>query len=147
MPWTCSPPTSASRPPQDVYQQHSARLPQATPAQIFTAVQTDGLFRDGSLQIADHHAAGGNTTYVYQFDYAPAEDLYALGATHCAELPFLFDTFDAYPDSPVLAGAGDAQRVLGREFATAVAEFVTAGKIRDWLPYVPATAARIRRFG
>ncbi|KOV56845.1 carboxylesterase/lipase family protein [Streptomyces sp. MMG1121] len=134
---------------QDVYQQHAARLDeQATPAQIFTAAQTDGLFRDGSLEIADHHAAGGsNTTYVYQFDYAPAEDPYALGATHCAELPFLFDAFDAYPDSPVLAGAGDAQRSLGREFATAVAEFVTAGRTRDWLPYAPATAARIRHFG
>ncbi|MFI6375669.1 carboxylesterase/lipase family protein [Streptomyces sp. NPDC050546] len=132
---------------QDVYRQHAARLPQATPAQIFTAVQTDGLFRDGSLQIADHHAAGGTTTYVYEFDYAPTEDPDALGATHCAELPFLFNTFDAYPDSPVLAGDGAAQRALGREFATAVAEFVTAGTARDWLPYAPATATRIRHFG
>ncbi|MEU1179587.1 carboxylesterase family protein [Streptomyces sp. NPDC005820] len=57
---------------QDVYQQHAARLDeQATPAEIFTAVQTDGLFRDGSLEVADHHAAGGNTTYVYRFDHAP----------------------------------------------------------------------------
>ncbi|MER6080731.1 carboxylesterase family protein [Streptomyces sp. NPDC001833] len=127
--------------------EHADRLPQATPAQIFTAVQTDGLFRDGSLQTADHHAAGGNSTYVYQFDYVPAEDPYALGATHCAELPFLFNTFDAYPGSPVLAGAGDAQRALGREFAAAVAEFVTAGTTSGWLPYAPATAARIRHFG
>jgi para-nitrobenzyl esterase len=52
----------------------------------------------------------------------------ALGATHCAELPFLFNTFDVYPGSPVLAGAGagDTQRALGHEFATAVAEFVAA---------------------
>ncbi|MFG1664060.1 carboxylesterase/lipase family protein [Streptomyces sp. Y7] len=132
---------------QEVYQRHAARLPHATPAQTFTAVQTDGLFRDGSLEIADHHAAGGNTTYVYQFDHAPAEDPYALGATHCAELPFLFNTFDAYPDSPVLAGAGDSERALGHEFASAVAEFVAAGTAADWLPYAPATAARIRHFG
>jgi para-nitrobenzyl esterase len=110
-------------------------------------VQTDQLFRDGSLQIADHHAAGGNTTYVYQFDHAPTEDSYGLGATHCAELPFLFNTFDAYPDSPILAGAGDTQRVLGHTFATAVAEFVTAATAGDWPPYAPATAARIRHFG
>ena len=132
---------------QDLYQQHAARRPQATPAQIFTAVLTDGLFRDGSLEVADHHAAGGNATYVYQFDYAPAEDPYALGATHCAELPFLFNTFDAYPGSPILAGVGarDAQGALGREFATAVAEFVATGTTSNWLPY--ATAARIRHFG
>ncbi|MFI1831751.1 carboxylesterase family protein [Streptomyces olivaceoviridis] len=132
---------------QDAYQRHAARHPQATPARIFTAAQTDGLFRDGSLEIADHHAAGGNTAYVYQFDYAPTDDPYGLGATHCAELPFLFDTFDAYPDSPVLAGAGDAQRALGRAFASALARFVAAGTVSDWLPYVPATAARVRHFG
>ncbi|MEU9451519.1 carboxylesterase family protein [Streptomyces sp. NPDC048277] len=133
---------------QDVYRRHAARLDdEATPAQIFTAVQTDGLFRDGSLEIADHHAAGGNTTYVYRFDHAPAEDPYALGATHCAELPFLFNTFDASSDSPVLAGVDDRRRTaLGHEFATAVAEFVTSGTAGDWLPYAPATAARIRRF-
>ncbi|MEV7955224.1 carboxylesterase family protein [Streptomyces sp. NPDC088141] len=132
---------------QDVYQRHATRRPQATPAEIFTAVQTDGLLRNGSLQISDHHAAGGNTTYVYQFDYAPAEDPYSLGATHCAELPFLFNTFDAYPHSPILAGAGGAQRALGREFATSVAQFVTAGTADDWLPYAPAAGARIRHFG
>ncbi|MFI6662585.1 carboxylesterase/lipase family protein [Streptomyces sp. NPDC050523] len=134
---------------QDLFQQHAARRPQAAPAQIFTAVLTDGLFRDGSLEVADHHAAGSNTTYVYQFDYAPAEDPYALGATHCAELPFLFNTFDAYPGSPILAGVGarDAQSALGREFATAVAEFVATGTTSNWLPYAPATAARIRHFG
>ncbi|WP_046730753.1 carboxylesterase/lipase family protein [Streptomyces humi] len=134
---------------QDVYQRHAARLAEhAAPAQIFTAVQTDGLFRDGSLEIADHHAAGGNTTYVYQFDHAPAEDPYALGATHCAELPFLFNTFDASSGSPVLAGVNDRQRAaLGHEFAAAVAGFVTTGTTSDWLPYAPATAARIRHFG
>lgn len=132
---------------EDVYRRHADRLPQASPAQIFTAVQTDGLFRDGSLEIADHHAAGGNTTYVYQFDSAPTDDPYALGATHCAELPFLFNTFDAYPDSPVLAGAGDAQHALAREFSTALAEFVPTGTVTGWLPYAPATSARIRHFG
>ncbi|GGN46432.1 carboxylesterase/lipase family protein [Streptomyces fuscichromogenes] len=131
----------------DVYRQHAARLAQATPGQVFTSVQTDALFRTGSLEIADHHAAGGNTTYVYQFDYAPAEDPYALGATHCAELPFLFNTFDAYPGSPVLAGDAEAQRALGLEFAASVAEFVSTGTTREWLPYAPATAARIRHFG
>ncbi|SOE06738.1 carboxylesterase/lipase family protein [Streptomyces sp. Ag109_G2-15] len=131
----------------EIYQRHAARLPQATPAQIFTAVQTDELFRNGSLQIADHHAAGGNATYVYQFDYQPAEDAHALGATHCAELPFLFNTFDAYPDSPMLGKPTAAERAMGHTFATAVAEFVTTGSVNDWLPYAPATAARIRHFG
>ncbi|MDV9174734.1 carboxylesterase family protein [Streptomyces sp. W16] len=131
----------------DVYRRHAARLEQPTPARVFTAVQTDELFRDGSLRIADHHAAGGNATYVYEFDHEPAEDEHALGATHCGELPFFFNTFDAYPDSPMLGRPTDAAQALGRTFATAVAEFVTTGSVHDWLPYAPATAARVRHFG
>ncbi|MFF3467066.1 carboxylesterase/lipase family protein [Streptomyces sp. NPDC002619] len=131
----------------EVYQRYAARLEEPTAAQVFTAVQTDELFRNGSLRIADHHAAGGNATYVYQFDYQPSEDEHALGATHCAELPFLFNTFDAYPDSPMLGRPTDTVRALGHTFATAVAEFVTTGSVNDWLPYTPTTAARIRHFG
>ncbi|WP_280877626.1 carboxylesterase family protein [Streptomyces pseudovenezuelae] len=132
-----------------MYQRYAARLEVPTAARVFTAVQTDELFRDGSMRIADHHAAGGNATYVYEFDYRPAEDehaQHALGATHCADLPFLFNTFDAYPDSPMLGRPTDAVRTLGRTFATAVAEFVTSGSVNDWLPYTPATAARVRHF-
>lgn len=41
----------------------------------------------------------------------------------------------------------DAVRELGRTFANAVAEFVVSGSVHDWLPYTPATAARIRHLG
>jgi para-nitrobenzyl esterase len=120
---------------RELYQQHAAQLPHATPAQIFTAVQTDALFRNAALEIADHHAAGGNATYVYQFDHVPAEDDHALGATHCSELPFLFGTFDAYPHAPMLGRPGDAEYALGHRFASAVAEFITSGSVNDWPSY------------
>ncbi|WSM29638.1 carboxylesterase family protein [Streptomyces mirabilis] len=70
--------------------------------------------------MADHDAAGGNPTYVYQFDYHPAQDPDRLGAAHCVELPFLFGTLDNYPDSPMLGTPSDTERALGRSFATAV---------------------------
>lgn len=92
-------------------------------------------------------AVGGNATYVYQFDYRPAQDPDRLGAAHCVELPFLFGTFDSYPDSPMLGTPSDTERVRGRSFATAVAAFVAAGSASDWLPYAPAATARIRHFG
>lgn len=131
---------------QQIYQRHAAHLPHQPPARIFTAVQTDALFRDGALQIADHHAAGGNATYVYQFDHRPAQDEHRLGATHCSELPFLFGTFDAYPNSPMLGHPGDAERILGHRFASAIAEFVRTGSVTDWPPYAPATFGRIQHF-
>ncbi|MGH4031267.1 carboxylesterase/lipase family protein [Actinomycetota bacterium Odt1-20B] len=138
-----------------LYQRHAARLDQelrqtheqATPPQIFTAAQTDMLFRNGTLEIANRHAADGNPAYVYQFDHQPQPDEHALGATHCVELPFLFNTFDAYPGSPMLGTPGAAQRALGRRFAGAVAEFVRTGAVSDWPPYATATAtARVRHF-
>ncbi|MER7933337.1 MULTISPECIES: carboxylesterase family protein [unclassified Streptomyces] len=132
---------------REVYDAYAARLPRATPAQIFTAVGTDTLFRNGSLEIARRHAADGGTARVYRFDRRPAEDPYALGAAHCAELPFLFNTFDAYPDSPMLGRVGPSERALGHEFATAVAEFVRTGSVHDWLPCEPGAPARVRRFG
>ncbi|WP_398878034.1 carboxylesterase/lipase family protein, partial [Streptomyces prunicolor] len=131
----------------ELYQRYATRFEEPTAARVFTAMVTDQLFRADSLRIADHHAAGGNATYVYEFDHRPAEDPYGLGATHCGELPFLFGTFDAFADSPMLGRTTDGVRELGHTFAGAVAEFVVRGSVHDWLPYAPATAARIRHFG
>jgi para-nitrobenzyl esterase len=127
----------------EVYQRYVTQQPDATPAQIFTAIQIDAIFRTGSLEIAHHHAAGGNATYVYQFDHQPGEDEHAQGATHCCELPFLFNTFDTYPDAPMLGKPGDAEYALGQVFASAVAEFVTTGSVHDWPPYA---TGRTRHF-
>jgi hypothetical protein len=119
-----------------------AELPSATPAQVFTALQPDELLRNGALQMADHHAAGGNATYVYRFDYHPAQDPDRLGAAHCVELPFLFDTFDSYSDGPMSGTPSDTARALGRSFATAVAAFGATGSASGWLPCAPAPAQR-----
>ncbi|MGW0095214.1 carboxylesterase/lipase family protein [Streptomyces sp. NPDC003328] len=130
-----------------VYRQYATKLPHGTPAEVFTALHTDALFRNDALRIADHHAANVNGTYVYQFDYRPAGDPDHLGATHCVDLPFLFMTFDSYPDSPMLGEPGDGQRALGLDFATAVAAFVATGAASDWPAYTPGADAGIRHFG
>ncbi|MET8787409.1 carboxylesterase family protein [Streptomyces sp. NPDC004589] len=133
------------------YRQYAAKVPHGTPAEVFTALHTDALFRNDALRMADHHAADGNgnsnSTYVYRFDYRPAGDPDHLGAAHCVELPFLFMTFDSYPDSPMLGEPGEGQRALGRAFATAVAAFVATGSASDWPAYTPGADARIRHFG
>jgi para-nitrobenzyl esterase len=126
----------------------TARLPDATPGDVLTKVETEIIFRDGTLAIADHHAAAGHPTYVYQFDYTPAEDPAHLGAPHCVELPFFFDTIDAYPDSPMLGAATAATRSLGHTFSHAVAGFVATGQpaADQWRRYEPANPATIRHF-
>ncbi|MGG2461237.1 carboxylesterase/lipase family protein [Streptomyces sp. RGM 3693] len=131
---------------EQLYQRYARQLPQATPGQIAIAAKTDADFRNGALEIADHHAAAGNRTYVYQFDYTAPGAGNVLGACHCSELPFLFRTFDNYPDSPMLGRPDAAARALGDAFAGAVATFVTTGTPRGIPAYEPATPARIRHF-
>lgn len=126
------------------------RRPDASAADVLTEVETGTVFRDGTLAIADHHVRAGNTAYVYQFDYAPVPDPDRLGAAHCGELPFFFDTVDAYPypGSPMLGEPTDAVRALGRTFSRAAASFVATGHpdAEGWSPYRPADPAAVRHF-
>jgi para-nitrobenzyl esterase len=130
------------------YDRAAAQLPNATPSQILTQVGTEILFRDGTLAIADHHAAAGNPTYVYQFDYTPTPDPAHLGAAHCCELPFFFDTIDSYPDSPMLGEPTPAARALAHTFSHAAAAFTATGHLAadQWHPYQPGNPATIRHF-
>jgi para-nitrobenzyl esterase len=125
----------------------AARRPDASPADVLTEVETEIVFRDGTLAIAGHHAGAGHPAYVYQFDYTPDPDSARLGTAHCAELPFFFDTLDAYPDSPMLGRPAAAARALGRTFSHAVAAFAAVGRpAGQWPPYQPADPATIRHF-
>jgi len=126
----------------------AARRPDASPADILTEVETEIVFRDGALAIAGHHAGAGHPAYVYQFDYTPAPDRARLGAAHCAELPFFFDTLDAYPGSPMLGQPTAAARALARTFCSAAASFAATGRpgTDQWYPYQPANPATIRHF-
>ena len=60
------------------------------------------------------------------------------GATHCAELPYLFQNFDAFAGSPMVGEVTDP--VI--EFPRAVAAFVATGTPTDW-----ERAPEVRHFG
>lgn len=83
------------------------------------------LVGDAATDIARICATRGSEAYLYRFTRRPAPDPQRLGATHCAELPFLFGTFDAYPDAHMLGTVTTADHALARSFATAIATFVT----------------------
>ena len=130
------------------YDQTAAQQHTAAPSDVITELETEILFRDGTLVVADHQAAAGYATYVYQFDYTPADDPKHLGAAHCSELPFFFNTIDAYPDSPMLGRPTAEARHLAHTFAHAVAAFVATGRPADnrWQPYESGNAATVRHF-
>jgi para-nitrobenzyl esterase len=133
----------------DRYDRTAAGQPDAAPSAVLTHVETEILFRDGTLAVADHQADAGYDTYIYEFDYTPADDPAHIGAAHCSELPFFFDNIDAYPDSPMLGKPTIEARNLAATFAHAAAAFVATGKPADnqWQPYEPGNPATIRHFG
>jgi para-nitrobenzyl esterase len=67
---------------------------------------TDAMFRIGSLRLAEWREQQGHPAYVYQFDWqSPA----GLESAHCLEIPFVFNNFENWPDSPMLKGANPAE--------------------------------------
>jgi para-nitrobenzyl esterase len=130
----------ADQNPAERFDHAAAKRPDATPAEILTAVETELVFRDGTLAIAEAAA----TAYVYQFDYGPSH----LGATHCAELPFVFDTVDAYRGSPLIGDPISAAHLLGHVFSRAVATFVATGRpaFDGWKPFDPADHSTVQHF-
>lgn len=71
-----------------------ASRPGATAGQVLAAILTDLVFRSPTLQFAQGHAAAGSPAYAYEFSWqSPVADL---GACHTLELPFVFDTLNAW---------------------------------------------------
>ncbi|NGO69556.1 carboxylesterase family protein [Streptomyces boncukensis] len=97
------------------------------------AADTARVFADGTTEIVRQTAARGTAAFRYVFERRPRPDPAGLGACHCAELPFLFGTFDAYPGAPMLGAVDEADRSLGRALAGAVADFVNGGS--PWPSY------------
>ena len=104
------------------------------------------FFGVGGAELAERRAAQGTPAHVYRFARRPSVDDLGLGATHCAELPFLFGTFDAYPAAPMLGAVGASDRALASDFGGALAAFTATGAPGgDWAPY--RTGADVASFG
>jgi para-nitrobenzyl esterase len=130
------------------YDLAAARQQHAVPSRVLTEIDTELVFRDATLAVASHQATAGYASYVYQWDYAPADDPAHIGAAHCGELPFFFNNIDAYPDSPMLGTPNPEVRRLAATFSRTVAAFVATGRPADdqWQNYEPGNPATVRHF-
>ncbi|WP_063752633.1 carboxylesterase/lipase family protein [Streptomyces natalensis] len=157
---------------EETYVRYTARRPGGTPARILTDVASDLHWRSGVTDLAERRSGPGDLTYVYRFDRCPYGEgdnltgngdghdenggrgdgsigtIDSVGASHCAELPFLFGSFAAYRGSTLLGALGgpdDPRRLraeaLFHRFAGALAAFVTTGSpngagLAPWPPYI-----------
>ncbi|MFD9895800.1 carboxylesterase/lipase family protein [Amycolatopsis sp. NPDC059027] len=121
------------------YARLAAARPADPPARVLGQVITD-RFVAGSFDLAEHRARTGAPAHVYWWR-RPGDDADGrLGAAHCAELPFLFGTFDAWQGSPLIGGTAEEHRYLVERTQTAWLSFVATGNpdpdgVLGWRPY------------
>ncbi|MDG4856875.1 carboxylesterase family protein [Streptomyces sp. T-3] len=134
----------------DVYAAYARKRPGARPVDVLMDVLTDDLFRSPGLELADSRAVLGRPVHTYQFDFpTPAHDG-RLRATHCLELPFVFDNFDRWAHAPFLQGIDPAVRDgLTRAMHQAWIAFIRTGDpnhagLPQWDPYDVKTRTTMR---
>jgi len=107
-------------------------------AALLGDLMSDAMFRIGSLRMAEWRADQGRPAYVYQFDWqSPA----GFEACHCLEIPFVFNNFPNWADSPMLKGANTAETAgLADAMHKAWIAFARTGRpdharLPAWPPY------------
>jgi para-nitrobenzyl esterase len=121
----------SSLPPiPDGAQAYRAAHPQADHATLYELVCSDFVYRMPTLHIAQAHAAGGGTTYLYEFCF----DASPIGAAHTTEIPLVFGTLDS-PIGAALYGAAPQAEAVSREMGAAWRAFATDGD-PGWPAYI-----------
>jgi para-nitrobenzyl esterase len=106
----------------DGAQAYRAAHPQADHATLYELVCSDFVYRMPTLHLAQAHAAGGGTTYLYEFCF----DASPIGAAHTTEIPLVFGTLDS-PIGAALYGAAPQAEAVSREMGAAWRAFATDG--------------------
>jgi para-nitrobenzyl esterase len=84
---------------------------------------TDEIFLLPAVQLAAAIARRGGSAYAYVFCWAPPGSHF--GSCHCIDLPFVFGTFTAWSDAPMLA-RGDAGQMAA----------LSAVMRRGWIEFI-----------
>jgi para-nitrobenzyl esterase len=110
----------------DVLARYRGRRPGGSAMDLLADLGTDETFLLPAMQLAEAVARRGGCAYAYVFDWASPGSRF--GSCHCIDLPFVFGTFAAWSDAPMLAG-GDAAKMaaLSAVMRRAWIEFVRSG--------------------
>lgn len=125
---------------------YRARRPGAGAMDVLADLVTDETFLRPAMELAGTVARRGGTAYAYVFDWAAPASPFR--ACHCIELPFVFGTFDAWADAPMLAG-GDRRQMadLSEAMRRAWLAFVRTGEPASSWPRHEVDRRAVMRFG
>jgi para-nitrobenzyl esterase len=96
------------------------------PRGLWSAIESDRIFRIGSIRAAQEHSAHEARTYSYLFTWESPAMHGALGSCHALELPFVFGTLDL-PGLDRFAGSGPAAHALSARMMDAWLAFARTG--------------------
>ncbi len=89
-------------------------LPDASPAALFDALETDRLFRIPALRLEQALREGGSRTFLYLFTWESVFFGGRLGACHGIELPFVFGAIGSKAGDAFAGGGPEAQELAAR---------------------------------
>jgi para-nitrobenzyl esterase len=109
------------------------------PADLYTAMATDWVFRVPSMRLAAAQATFNQATFAYLFDWESPFGGGTLGSCHALELPFVFGTVDN-PFVALFTGVGPEVTDLSAAMQAAWVSFAAtgdpaAGTDQTWAPY------------
>ena len=116
---------------------YRARRPGASAGDILAAVITDWFFAIPAIRVAEARTGAANApTWMYRFDHPAPEDNYRFGASHAAEVPFVFNTISQQDLHPLI-GDTPSQAVADQTHKAWV-DFITHGN-PGWPAYDTAS--------
>ncbi|MBK9178071.1 MAG: carboxylesterase/lipase family protein [Acidimicrobiales bacterium] len=116
--------------------------PAAPPAQVWSAILTDQVFRQPAIRLAERQAAHQPDTWMYLFTWPSPAFGGALGACHAVEIPFVFDNLHQ-PGVELFTGDGEERAALATTTRDAWLAFARTGDpnhagLPAWRRYDPA---------
>jgi para-nitrobenzyl esterase len=121
------------------YREARARRGDSTePREIWSAIESDRIFRIGSIRAAEEQSRHAST-YMYLFTWESPAMGGALGACHALEIPFVFGNLDL-PTMDRFAGSGSPAQRLSEQMSGAWIAFARTGDpnhdgLPDWPTY------------
>jgi len=116
---------------------YRAGRPGASAGDILAAVITDWFFAIPAIRVAEARTGAANApTWMYRFDHPAPEDSHRFGASHAAEVPFVFNTISQQDLHPLI-GDTPSQAVADQTHKAWV-DFITHGN-PGWPAYNTAS--------
>jgi para-nitrobenzyl esterase len=105
---------------------YRAHRPDATPADLITALTTDAVFRIPAIRLAEAQVRQWRPTWMYWFTWATPVMGGVLKSCHALELPFMWDALDR-PGLAMLTGDGPERQGIADAMHAAWIRFAREG--------------------